>query len=479
MIVGRRREKELLERVFESRKAQLVTVYGRRRVGKTYLIDQFFSEKNCKLMQVAGTKDGVMKEQLYNFAKAFSETFLDNVPIGPLQDWRHAFNLLRQELDKTSEKVVVFLDELPWLASKKSGFMRVFEHDWNRYFSRMPHVIFVVCGSSASWILKKIIFNKGGLHNRTTCEIRVSPFNLHEAKEYLKEMKNIEYTDKQVLALYMAIGGIPYYLEYVEPGQSAAENIQHMFFVKNAPLKYEFHKLFESLFEKASTYMSIVRTIATKRAGVHRAFIVENVKEVTMGGALTAKLKNLEEAGFITSYVPLGYKKKGEYYRLTDEFCAFYLYWVNEAQSTIMDDYWVQKHKTPEYRAWSGYTFETICLSHIQEIARALNIKAAALASTWRYIPSANEDGAQIDLVIDRDDDAITLCEIKYVDKPFTVDKSYAQALQRKMQVFKQQTETEKVVFQALIVSNGVKNSVYLQNLVHSVVLLKDLFKPL
>lgn len=343
----------------------------------------------------------------------------------------------------------------------------------------MPNVIFVVCGSSASWILKKIIFNKGGLHNRTTCEMPMSPFDLSETKVYLREINKIEYTDKQILSLYMAVGGIPYSLSYAKSGLSAAENIQWMFFAKNAPLRHEFNKLFESLFDGASYYMLLVRAIANKRAGVRRSEIVAAYEEIKDGGTLSRRLRDLEVAGFITAYVPVGPRKREEYYRLTDEFCAFYLYWVDEAQSTMIEDYWIKKHTTPAYRPWSGYTFETICLTHIYQIARTLQIKAAALASTWRYIPSSGEDGEQIDLVIDRDDDAITLCEIKYVDKPFILDKQYAQVLQRKMKVFKQQTKTEKVVFQALIVSNGVKNTVYLQNLVHSIVSLKDLMKPL
>ena len=481
MIIGRKREKEYLEEAFQSKKAQFITVYGRRRVGKTFLIDEFFKGKKCKFFQVTGFQGGLMKEQLHNFAEALSETFFNKVPIGPLKNWKHAFKLLYEEIIKSNEKVVVFLDELPWLASKRSRLMRVIEHDWNEYLSKLPQVVFIVCGSSASWILKKIIYNKGGLHNRTTCELAISPFNLQETKEYLREIREISYTDKQVLSLYMAVGGVPYYLEYAKAGLSAGENIQNMMFSKGAPLRNEFHKLFESLFEDAPLYMLIIKAISKKIAGVNRSEIIDFHEDILDGGGLSNKLIELEEAGLIQTYLPFGHKRKGVYYRLIDEFCLFYLYWIEDRKpSFVQDSYWLKKQNTPEYRAWSGYTFESICIGHINQIVKALNIKTASEIHSWRYFPkSTTERGAQIDLVINRDDDVITLCEIKYTDKPFIMDKAYSQLLERKVDIFKQQTKTKKLLFVAFISSNGVKENDYLKSSVYRVVTLKDLFKPL
>ena len=481
MIIGRRDEKKYLEQAFRAKKAQFITVYGRRRVGKTFLIEEFFKGKKCKFFQVIGSQGGSMKEQLHNFAEALSETFFDDVPIGPLKNWKEAFEILRQQIIKSDEKVVVFLDELPWLATQKSRLLQVISHDWDNYFSKLSQTIFIVCGTSASWLLKKIIYNKGGLCNRITRELAINPFNLLETKEYLKEIRGISYTDKQVLSLYMAVGGIPYYLDYARVGLSAAENIHSMFFSKKAPLLHEFHKLFETLFTDASEYMSLVKAITKQREGVNRVQIKNILPEMGYGGGLTDKLIALEEAGFIRSYLPLGHKKKGVYYRLTDEFCLFYLHWVEDRKFAFThDSYWLRKQNTPEHRAWSGYAFELICMGHINQIVKALNIKTVAEIYSWRYFPkSTAERGAQIDLVINRDDDVITLCEIKYTDKPFIMDKAYVQQLQRKVDAFRMQTKTEKLLFVALITPNRVKENIYLQSSLCAVVTLKDFFKPL
>ncbi len=480
MIIGRKRELEYLENAFSSKKAQFITVYGRRRVGKTFLIEEFFKDKKGKVFKVTGIMGGSMRDQLKTFADALSETFFSNAPLMPLKSWKEAFSILRHQIMKSEEKVVVFLDELPWLATSRSKLMQVIDHDWNRYFTKLPQMILVVCGSSVSWMLKKIIYDRGGLHNRTTCELAIDPFDLLETREYLQEIRGISYTDKQVLSLYMAVGGIPYYLKYAKSGLSVAENIQSMFFAKRAPLQHEFHKLFESLFTNASIYIKIVRLIAKKRFGISRAAICDGL-EIEDGGGLSDIVSELEKSGFIHSYLPLGHKKKGEYYRLTDEFCLFYLYWVEGNQpDSQAKDYWIKKQKTPEYRAWSGYTFETICIDHVHQIITALEIPMVSKISSWRYMPQAkSEQGAQIGLVIDSDDDVITLCEIKYTDKPFVIDKSYAQVLQRKVEVFRRQTKTEKLIFMALVAANGVKDNLYLKSAIDNVVTLKDLFKPL
>ena len=483
MIVGRKRELKYLEKAFNARKSQFITVYGRRRVGKTYLITEFFLQKDCIFLHVTGLQEGDMKEQLDVFRKALFIAFPSLVQLFfPLRSWSEAFEVLTREIEKSDKKVVIFLDELPWLATQRSGLLKMIDLYWNNRWAKMKNVIFVACGSSASWILEKIIYNKGGLYNRTTRELEIKPFNLAESKEFLSECCGISYTDTQVLSLYMAVGGIPFYLEYAEAGLSAAENIQNMFFEEGASLAYEFHKLVESIFDDASSYIELIRIIAGKREGLSRAEIVKENDELGEdGGGLTDKLNDLVEAGFTHKYLPLGRIKRGEYYRLTDEFCLFYLYWVEKRKPTATtENYWVKKQQTPEYRAWSGYTFETICLRHARQIVRALNIQAAAEISSWRYIPtSKSERGAQIDLVIDRDDDAITLCEIKYTDKPFILNKSFKEAIWRKVEVFRQQTKTRKLIFVALVASNGVRNSVYLKNLVHNIVTLEDLFKPL
>ena len=253
MIIGREEEKKRLENVYNSKEAELITIYGRRRVGKTYLIREFFTDKKCRIMHVTGIRKENMPRQLQKFGDAFSLTFLNNIPMEKPRTWDEAFKLLTQQLRTEKGKIVIFLDELQWLATPKSSLLEEIDSYWNTHWSAMRNVILVLCGSSASWLIQKIIFNTGGLHNRTTCKIKLSPFNLYETDLYLKS-RSIDLNQNHVLSLYMALGGIPYYLKYVNSGLSAEQNIQKIFFSKEAPLKDEFDLLFDSLFDDAELY---------------------------------------------------------------------------------------------------------------------------------------------------------------------------------------------------------------------------------
>ena len=320
MIVGRKRELRRLERAYKSKKAQFITIFGRRRVGKTYLIREFFQSKQCKLMYVVGLQEGNMERQLIGFTQAVSETFFGGAPLKTPSTWFDAFAFLNEQIQKVDEKVVIFLDELPWLATQRSGLMQEIAYYWNKYWAANPRVIFVACGSSASWIMQKIIYDKGGLHNRTTLEIYLQPFTLAETKEYLKNI-DVILNNKQVLSLYMALGGIPYYLEYIDAGLSVQQNIQMLFFDQAAPLKDEFDKLFDSLFNDAEVYKELIKIIGKKKEGVSRAELPSS------GGTLTKRLNDLILSGFIAEATPIG-KKIGEFYRVIDEFCLFTVRWV-------------------------------------------------------------------------------------------------------------------------------------------------------
>ncbi len=477
MIIGREKEKRILEEAYNSSTAEFIALYGRRRVGKTFLIKTFFEKKKCTFLRVTGQQRGSMAIQLRHFTTALLEAFPPGLPIKEPASWEEAFNYLNTSLQKTTGKVVIFLDELPWLATRKSGLLDALAYYWNQHWAYMPELKLIVCGSSASWIINKILDNKGGLHNRITGQINLPPFLLQEAQEYLLS-RHINLNHDQVLTLYMAVGGIPYYLNYIKKGLSASQNIQSLFFEANSPLRHEFDRLFDSLFEHAESYKELVKIIAQKREGMDRTAIEQKTKLSSSGGTLSKKLSSLSEAGFIQSYIPWGRKKKGEYYRLTDEYCLFYLSWVEKYKNaTFLSDYWLTQSKKPAYYAWSGYTFETICIKHIEKIVRALNIRIDGPVSTWRYIPqTTQEDGAQIDLVLNREDGAITLCEIKYTDKPYVLDKASAQALQRKEAVFLKQTDSQKQIFWALIASAGAKETFYLESMISQVVTLSDLF---
>lgn len=476
MIIGRHEEKKQLEKVYASKKAEFVAIYGRRRIGKTYLIREFFKEKQGKLLYVSGLQNGNMTKQLKKFADALSETFFDEAPLGDIKNWDVAFANLTKQITKSKEKIIIFLDELPWLATRKSGLLEEIDHYWNSKWSSLPNVILVVCGSSASWIINKIIHNKGGLHNRVTCKIKLLPFCLGEVRDYFSQI-GMKLNDSHVLALYMAAGGVPYYLSYVEKGKTSDQNIQTLYFSKNAPLKDEFTLLFESLFENADAYIELIRLIADKRKGVQREELKKRSKLSSGGGRLTKRLLDLCEAGFIESYVPWG-RTHGEYYKLIDEFCYFYLRWVEPHRSKKFTmDYWMNQLRKPEYQVWAGYAFEAICMKHVDKIIHALDIKTSGNISAWQYIPrSKTGKGAQIDLVIDRVDKAITLCEIKYSDHLFEIDKKYAGILENKMKVFQEKTNTTKQLFLAMVCANGLKQNSYANECVDGVVSSKDLF---
>ena len=479
MIVGRKDEQKRLERVFASKQAEFITIYGRRRVGKTFLIREFFSNKKCIFFHVTGIKDEPTKVQLGKFSEAFSETFLKKIPMQAPKNWDQAFTRLTTQISDLEEKVVIFLDELPWLATPRSDLLAQLDYVWNKHWSANPKVILVACGSSASWLIERIIFNEGGLHNRTTCEIELSPLNLFETDEYLKS-RQVHLNQNHTLSLYMSIGGIPYYLNYVEPGLTAEQNIQNLFFAKKAYLKLEFQKLFDSLFNSADAYKELIALIAGKKNGISRSELAEKaLLSKSGGGRLTERLEALKVTGFIQSFKPWG-KERDTYYILIDEFCLFYQHWIASREDAFPRNYWITQSQKPAYHAWAGYAFEAVCRKHIDDIVSALGIHSAMSISSWLYVPQkkSREKGAQIDLVIDRSDNAINLCEIKYTDQPFALDKQCAEKLQYAETLFKEKTQTNKQIFLSLISANGIKKTMYSEELIHGVVTLHDLFKP-
>ncbi len=461
----------------KAKEAEFIVIYGRRRVGKTYLVREYFTREKVDFFHATGVQNGKMKTQLSKFVQSISDTWFDGIPLVVPGGWDEAFKLLHTQIEKSGKKVVVFLDELPWMATPKSNLLETIEYYWNHYWSRINNLILITCGSSASWLIKKIIYNKGGLHNRITGEIYLTPFSLAETKAYLKYRK-VNLNDQHILSLYLAIGGIPYYLNYVEPGLTAQQNIQNILFNSQAPLRDEFNKLFHSLFAHAEAHIELVELIAMKKSGMTRAEIEKLSKLTPGGGRLTSRLRDLTAAGFIQECIPWG-QVRGEYYKLIDEFCLFYLHWIAPHKGKrFTQQHWINQSDKPAYSAWSGYAFEGVCLKHVDQIVDALNIQVNGPLSSWRFIPRKQKDqGAQIDLLVERNDHAVTLFEIKYTDSPFRIDKQYAETLRKKVKVFKERTKTERQIFITLISANGLKESIYSEDLLSGVITLKDLMK--
>jgi len=471
-IIGRKEEQTELIEVFNSKKAEFVVLYGRRRIGKTFLIEQFFRSKKCIFFHVTGIQDGLLKEQLAQFAKAIGETFYKGAKIEVANSWMQAFEELNNVITKAPQptKFVIFIDELPWMATKRSRILQALDYYWNHYWSKNNKLKLVVCGSSASWIIKNIIYNKGGLHNRYTCNLLIKPFSLNETKEFLK-YRNIKFNNKQVLQLYMVVGGVPHYLDKIKKNLSAAQNIDQLCFRENGFLFSEFDKLFKSLFDDAKIYIELIKIISKLREGVTRSYIEQHSKLSKKGGTLTDRLNDLEQAGFIKSFLPFKHQRQGVYYRIIDEYTYFYLKWIEPEKKIFLsneseNDYWVHSSNTAMYYAWMGYSFESVCYKHINLIQKSLKIPGGSKAGTWRFSPKkgSKDKGAQIDLLFERKDDSITICEIKCTDKPFLIDKKYYDILMNKVAVYQKISKTTKNIFVAFISVSGIKKSVYANN---------------
>jgi uncharacterized protein len=486
-IIARDTEIKDLKSLYDSSVPEFMALYGRRRVGKTFLIRTFFlAQKGAVFFDVTGTKGSPKKEQIKHFTAQLSKIFYGGAKLQPEKDWDDTFELLTKAINAQvtkNKKIVLFFDEIPWMATRKSRLLESLDYYWNQYWSQDKRIKLIICGSSASWIINKIIHNKGGLHNRITREMHLEPFNLSQMKVFLRH-KNVNLNDRQILQLYMVMGGVPYYLTKVEKGLSATQIIEKLAFSKNAFLLEEFDKLFYSLFDNSDDYLAIVRLLAKSRGGIGERELLKQIRKNILGAQGKKILRDLEKTGFIMRFKPLYHKKRGAYYRLKDEYTIFYLKWIEPIRESLeqhaLEEYrWQEIQTTPEWYSWQGYTFESVCYKHLANIKKALNLGPTALSSSWRYVPvsQSKENGAQIDLLFDRKDDAITICEIKYTDKPFVITKDCFEAIKRKIDVFKTQTRSKKQFLVVFISANGVKNNSYAENLLSNVVTLDDLFK--
>ncbi len=481
-IIGRRKEQELLRELVESNKSEFIAVYGRRRVGKTYLIKNLISSFPCLFFHVTGIQKGAIQVQLKEFAKQIGKAFYQSPSIIPQKNWFDTFEDLTDAINEVpkDQTIVLFFDEFPWMATPRSKILMALELYWNRYWVFDKRVKLVICGSSTSWIINNIINNKGGLHNRVTRTIHLQPFSLHETESYLKEHQ-IKLNRKQILDLYTVLGGVPLYWSFIRKGRSAHQCIDELCFQKNGPLVNEFERLFESLFEDPKPYIELIRFIADHRYGIGQSELIA-LSKLPNGGGTIDRLHQLEEAGFVTSLIPYGHKDRGVYYVMDDEYSLFYLRWIEPHLKTIAkketnEGFWLSLSNQSCWKAWAGYAFESICYKHINQIRRALRIDPSARAGTWRYVPRLkDQEGAQIDLLFDRLDGVITVCEIKCSEHPFAIDKPYCQELLRKMEVFKKQTRTKKELFFSMITTMGLKKTIYSEEIVSNQATLEDLY---
>lgn len=473
-LVGRIEERKILDNALLSSGAELIAMYGRRRIGKTFLIRSVY-EKYIRF-EFTGVHNASMQEQLEGFSFALKKAINSPVDIAVPKTWVAAFHLLENILEPTilKEKAIIFFDEFPWIHTQKSNFLTAFEHFWNNWASRYANLKVVICGSAASWMIKNIVNNKGGLHNRVTIRVRLLPFTLSEAQEYLKS-RSVKLDHYQLIQLYMAMGGVPQYLKAIQKGESAAQAIDRLFFTRNGALKDEFKILYESLYDNATHHIAVIRLLYDAGKGMTRNEIISS-SHLSSGGTTTNVLTELEESGFVASYIPFDKTSKELVYRLTDEYSLFYLKFVERSRATGAGS-WLRISEGSSFKSWSGYAFEAICLKHIPQIKKALHISTIYTEeSIWRYVPCEGKPGAQIDLLLDRRDRCINICEIKFATDEFTISKKYANELIQKKTVFADKTKTKKTVFLTMITTYGVANNTYQKNLIQGEVRMDELF---
>ncbi len=476
-LVARKAEQEVLQEALTSEKAELISVIGRRRVGKTFLIESFF--KNRIRFQISGIEKASLKGQLRNFSAQLTNFIRSSNPLPvPLQrpaDWFEAILQLIDflEAENRKEKHVVFFDELPWFATHKSGFLQAFSYFWNSW-AKQQSIIVVICGSAASWMIKNVVHHKGGLHNRITRQLFIDPFTLAETEEYFKS-RNLHLERYQILQLYMTMGGIPHYLEAVRPGLSAIQNIEQICFSKTGLLHDEFSKLYTSLFKNAQIHIAIIKTLATSRYGLTRSKILR-LGSFSDGGTFQKALNELQQSGFISVFQPFGKKKKEKLHRLTDEYSLFYLQFM-EGKEHEGPGIWQHLSQTQSYKIWAGYAFESICLKHIPAIKKALGISGIySLSSAYVKKATADDTGIQIDLVIDRNDQTVNLFEIKFYSEPFVMTKAYAENLRNKASIFRHTTQTSKQLFWIFLSTFGLTNNTHSQGVIAQSLTMDDLF---
>lgn len=474
MLIGREKQQQELLDLLKRDEPQFCAIYGRRRVGKTYLVKQTF--QNQFAFAHSGLSEATKDEQLWEFRESLRSAGVKKCKLP--KTWFEAFHMLEDHLASLPQaKKIVFIDELPWLDTPKSRFLPAFEHFWNGWANMRDDIVLIVCGSATSWILENIVNNHGGLHNRLTLQIHLQPFRLHECELYMQS-NNILFSRKDIAEAYMIMGGVPYYWSYLRRGESLAQNIDRMFFAEDAPLQNEFRALYKSLFKRSEIYMKIVKALTKRRAGLLREEILKET-EAEEGEQFQCAMRELEECGFIRKYNMYEYKTKNALYQLIDNFTLFHFQHL-AANEPRDNHYWSSRRLSGDLDAWAGLAFERLCLLHAPQIKQALGISGVISSFySWTYKPGKDEtttEGFQIDMLIDRDDRVINICEMKYTEDEYAVTAEDDRLLRRRISRFMAKTQTKKTIHPVLITTYGLSPNGY-ASIYQRTITMDDLFK--
>ena len=480
MIIGREKEIATLQGLLGSDESQFVAVYGRRRVGKTFLIREAYNYDF--VFQHTSTYGATRKQQLSDFRDSLYNAGMGKCAMP--KTWSDAFHLLwdfLKVMPVDGKKKVIFIDELPWMDTPKSSFVRSLDHFWNAWATTRKDIILVICGSATSWIIDNVIMNYGGLHNRLTCKVHLQPFCLRECKQYC-ESKNLGYKDRQILEAYMALGGIPYYWSFLKKEQSVAQNFDRMFFQMGGELSQEFDTLYASLFKKPRRHIAIITALAKKKSGLLREEVLKTSK-LTDNTDFSKALQELEQCGFIRKYTTIGKKNKDAIYQLIDNYTLFYFDFIRENVNGD-EHFWTSQAGSSIHAGWAGRAFERVCMQHVSQIKDALGFSAVVSSvHSWSYKGEKDpvsgktiHKGVQIDLLIDRNDDTINLCEMKYTNAEYTITEEEDEKIRNRKEAFVRETETEKTVLLTMITSFGLTPGGY-SNDIHCQLTMADLFR--
>lgn len=470
-IIGRKKEIKELTDYYNSGRPEFIAVYGRRRIGKTFLIRNTFRERLS--FDMTGSIDGSAETQLTNFGYALRD--LGNNDNKMPKSWSEAFNtlkyIIRQKLN--GNRIILFIDELPCLDTPKSGFRQAFEHFWNSWAGNQSEIMLIVCGSATSWMIDNLIDSHGGLHNRITHEIHLSPFSLGETEEMLQN-NGFTWPRLSILQIYSILGGVPYYLNLLDNNLGVEGNVDKLLFSEYGELKREYYRLYSSLFKNSETYMKVIDAIASCKQGITRRNIAEKLN-IPSGGTLTKILKELASCEFIRGYKTKEkkIKQKEMIYQVTDLYTLFYMTFC---QSNSTDPaFWTHIMGKPKQNTWYGLAFERICALHIEQIKRALGIERIHTEYySWRSKKSV--PAAQIDLLIERDDNLINLCEIKYSQAQYSITKDEEMKIRNRISDFVYETSTNKGIITTMVTTFGLRKNAH-SAIAQAEITMDDLFE--
>lgn len=473
-IVGRSDEQATLLEATRSDESQFIAVYGRRRVGKTYLIRRAFADDFA--FQYTGLERSSNRQQLDAFHRALLQQGLPKC--AKPANWVDAFYQLQSLLEskrpssRHGGKRVVFLDELPWMDAPRAGFVEALGNFWNRWAGWTGDILLIVCGSATSWMFNKVLRNHGGLYNRVTTQIHVRPFCLHQCEQLCRKLR-LGWSRRQIAEAYMIMGGIPHYWNKFDRQSSLTANVDRLFFSSDADMRREYLALFASLFSNPDRYESIIEALAGKKRGLTQGEIAK-AAGYAQSGRLSSILENLELCGFIIKVQQPNKRSKDALYQLIDNFSLFYHEFVRGKGDR--PNYWSMHSNSPANSAWRGLAFERLCFQHREQIARALGI-GGVCASWYAWSAPRTEEypGVQVDLVIDRADGIVNLCEAKFTDRPFAISSDYMQQLLLRRGRYQEEVAPKKGIHLTMIAPEGIAENPQSHE-VNSVVRLDDLF---